>query len=279
MKLNLERPLIFFDLETTGLNIGKDRIVEISMLKIMPDGEELEKTMLLNPEIHIPEEASKVHGIYDKDVADKPRLEDAVGEISAFFGDGDIAGYNSNKFDVPFLVQEMARCGVNFDLRNRRMIDVQNIFHKMEPRTLIAAYKFYCGKSLDDAHQAAADTRATYEVLKGQLDMYKDTEYTDPKTEKVTKPVQNDVKMLSDFTKDIHNHVDLAGHIALQTVKGKECEVFNFGKHKGKPVKEVFTIEPQYYDWMMKADFPFNTKEVITRIRKEMMLEKQFGRS
>ena len=278
MKLNLERPLIFFDLETTGLNIGKDRIVEISMLKVMPDGEEIENTMLLNPGIPIPEEASKVHGIYDKDVADKPMLEDTADEIMDFFGDGDIAGYNSNKFDVPFLVQELARCGKNFDLRNRRLIDVQNIFHKMEPRTLIAAYKFYCGKSLDDAHQAAADTRATYEVLKGQLDMYKDATYVDPKTEQVTKPVQNNVKMLSDFTKDIHNHVDLAGHIAIQTIKGKECEVFNFGKHKSKPVSEVFKVEPAYYDWMMKADFPLYTKEIITQIYHEVSLEKKFSR-
>ncbi|MCQ2286653.1 MAG: 3'-5' exonuclease [Bacteroidales bacterium] len=278
MKLNLERPLVFFDLETTGLGIGKDRIVEISLLKIMPSGEEIEKTMRLNPGIHISEESSAVHGIYDEDVANEPTLEQVADDILNFFGDSDIAGYNSNKFDVPFIVQEMARCGKNFDLRNRRMIDVQNIFHKMEPRTLIAAYKFYCGKNLDEAHHAAADTRATYEVLLGQLDKYENAEYKDPKTEKVTKPVQNNVKMLSDFTKDSHNHVDLAGHIALQMVNGKECEVFNFGKYKGQPVKKVFETEPQYYDWMMKADFPFNTKDVITRIKKELLLEKQFGR-
>lgn len=278
MKLNLERPLVFFDLETTGLTIGKDKTLEICMLKVMPDGTEIEKAMLLNPGIHISEESSAVHGIYDKDVVGQPYFKDVADEILEFFDNCDIAGYNSNKFDVPFLVEEMAQNGKRFDLRDRRFIDVQNIFHKMEPRTLIAAYKFYCGKNLEDAHDASADTRATYEVLKGQLDMYQDAEYKDPHTEVVTKPIQNNVKALSEFTKDSRNHVDLAGHLSLQTVGGKEIAVFNFGKNKGKSVKEVFTKEPQYYDWIMRSDFPINTKEILTQIYKEIKLELKFGK-
>ena len=278
MKLNLQRPLVFFDLETTGLTIGKDRIVEISMLKVMPDGEEIQKTMRINPGIHISEESSKVHGIYDADVANEPQLPEVVDEILNFFGEADLAGYNSNKFDIPFLVEEVARCGRKFNLLNRYAIDVQNIFHKMEPRTLIAAYKFYCGKNLDDAHQASADTFATYEVLKSQLDMYKETPYTDHKTEVTSYPVQNDVKQLSVFTKDSHNNLDLAGHIGLKELQGKEVEVFNFGKYKNQSVRSIFSKEPQYYDWMMKADFPLYTKEVITQIYHEVCLERKFGK-
>lgn len=280
MKLNLQRPLVFFDIETTGLTIGKDRIVEISMLKVMPDGEEIQKTMRVNPGMHIPEEASNVHGIYDADVANEPMFPQVVDDILNFFGDADLAGYNSNKFDIPFLAEEVARCGRKFNLLNRHAIDVQNIFHKMEPRTLVAAYKFYCGKSLDDAHQAAADTYATYEVLKSQLDMYKDVPYIDHKTEQTSYPVQNDVKMLSGFTRDSHNNLDLAGHIGLKELQGKEVEVFNFGKYKNQSVRAVFSKEPQYFDWMMKADFPSNTKEVISMIYTEVQadrLKEKFG--
>jgi DNA polymerase-3 subunit epsilon len=274
MKLNLTRPIVFFDLETTGLNVGADKIVELSMIKVMPDGEEISRTELINPGRHIPEEVSAIHGIYDADVADKPTFEQLADDLLAFIGDADLAGYNSNKFDVPLLVEEFLRCGRAFDLRNRHLIDVQNIFHKMEPRTLIAAYRFYCNQELTDAHQAQADTRATYEVLKAQLDKYEGVEYTDARTKKTCVPIQNDVKMLSNFTRDIHS-VDLAGHIVFDK---NQLPAFNFGKHKGVPVKEVFMKEPAYYDWMMKADFPLYTKQVITQIYHEVCLEKKFSR-
>ncbi len=274
MKLNLTRPIVFFDLETTGLNVGADKIVELSMIKVLPDGEEISRTELINPGRHIPEEVSAIHGIYDADVADKPTFEQLADDLLAFIGDADLAGYNSNKFDVPLLVEEFLRCGRAFDLRNRHLIDVQNIFHKMEPRTLIAAYRFYCNQELTDAHQAQADTRATYEVLKAQLDKYEGVEYTDARTKKTCVPIQNDVKMLSNFTRDIHS-VDLAGHIVFDK---NQLPAFNFGKHKGVPVKEVFMKEPAYYDWMMKADFPLYTKQVITQIYHEVCLEKKFSR-
>lgn len=266
MKLNLERPLVFFDLETTGLNIGKDKIVELSMIKVLESGEEIVRTELINPGMHIPEETSEVHGIWDADVADKPHFEELADSILEFIGDADIAGFNSNKFDVPLLVEEFLRCGRRLDLRNRHLIDVMNIFHKMEPRNLTAAYKLYCGKDLEDAHQAEADTYATLEVLKAQLDKYQNSEYTDRKTGRTIIPVQNDVKALSAFSCESRN-VDLVGHIVLNE---RDEEVFNFGKHKGKTVEYVFRIEPQYYDWMMKADFPLSTKEVITSIKNSM---------
>ena len=177
MKFNLSRPLVFFDLETTGLNVGKDKIVEISLLKVMPDGEEISRTELINPEVHIPDECSAIHGISDEDVREKPTFAQLADDLLAFIGDADLAGFNSNKFDVPLLVEEFLRCGRRFDLRNRYLIDVQNIFHKMEPRNLIAAYKFYCNGDLTDAHQASADTKATYEVLKAQLERYDGVEY------------------------------------------------------------------------------------------------------
>lgn len=266
MKLNLERPLVFFDLETTGLNIGQDKIVELSMLKVNENGDEEIRTMLINPGIPIPRECSEVHGIWDMDVKDMPRFEEVADDILSFIGDADLAGFNSNKFDVPLLVEEFLRCERHLDFRNRRLIDVQNIFHKMEPRNLAAAYKLYCGKSLDDAHQAEADTRATYEVLKAQLDKYQNVEYQDKKTGRVSCPVQNDVRALSSFSTD-SRHVDFAGHIVFND---NDEEIFNFGKHRGKTVEYVFRSEPQYYDWMMKSDFPLYTKEVITRIKNRM---------
>ena len=269
MQIKLTKPLLFFDLETTGLNVGKDKIVEISFIKVMPDGTEIERTERINPGVHIPEECSAIHGIYDKDVADKPKFE-----LLAFIGDADLAGFNSNKFDVPLLVEEFLRCGRRFDLRNRHLIDVQNIFHKMEPRNLVAAYKFYCNGDLTDAHQAHADTRATLDVFKAQLDKYDGVEYTDPRTKRTFVPVQNDVKSLSAFTQESHN-VDMAGHIVWDK---SQHAVFNFGKHKNIPVRDVFLKEPAYYDWMMKADFPLYTKEVITQIYHEVCLEKKFGR-
>lgn len=266
MKLKLERPLVFFDLETTGLNVGKDKIVEISMLKVMPDGEEIVKTMLLNPGCHIPAECSEVHGIYDSDVKDKPHFEEVADEILNFIGEADLAGFNSNKFDVPLLVEEFLRCGKRLDFRNRRMIDVQNIFHKMEPRNLVAAYKLYCNKDLTDAHQAAADTRATYEVLLSQLEKYQNVEYEDRKTGMKSIPVQNDVKALSSFSTEGRS-VDFANHIVFNE---NDEEVFNFGKHKGETVESVFRKEPSYYAWMMNAEFPLYTKEIITMIKERM---------
>ncbi len=261
MELNLTRPIVFFDLETTGVNVGKDKIIEICMIKVMPDGSEAEKIMRINPEVSLPQNIVELTGITDEDLEDKPRFSDVAQEIKEFIGDADLAGYNSNKFDVPLLVEEFLRAGIEFSLLGRNMVDVQNIFHKMESRTLVAAYKFYCHKNLENAHSALGDTRATLEVLKAQLDMYKDVEYQE-KGGVATKPVVNDMKQLAIFSKT-NNWVDLAGHIYLNDA----CvECFNFGKHKDKSVAEVFTKEPSYYDWMMKAEFPLKTKEVITRI-------------
>ncbi len=266
MQLNLERPLVFFDLETTGLNIGKDKIVEIALLKVMPDGTEISKTYILNPGVPIPAICSAIHGIYDMDVIDKPRFEEVADEIALFIEDCDMAGFNSNKFDFPLLVEEFLRCGRRLDLRNRRLIDVQNIYHKMEPRTLSAAYRLYCEKELTDAHQAEIDTKATYEVLKAQIERYKDREYEDKVTGRKSVPIVNNVVELSSFCSDGRN-VDLVGHIIFND---RDEEVFNFGKHKGKAVEQVFRMEPSYYDWMMKADFPLYTKEVISRIKERM---------
>ena len=250
MELKLQNPLIFFDLETTGVNASKDRIVEISYIKLMPNGTEVEKTLRINPEMHIPEEATAVHGITDADVADKPRFKDIAKELARVFEGCDIAGFNSNRFDVPLLAEEFLRADVDVDFSRRRFVDVQTIFHKMEQRTLSAAYKFYCGKDLDDAHSANADTRATYEVLKAQLDKYPS--------------LQNDIDFLSKFS--THNrNVDLAGRIVYND---NNVEVFNFGKHKGKSVEEVFRrLDTGYYAWMMQGDFPQNTKNVITNIK------------
>lgn len=274
MKLTLIKPLIFFDLETTGLNVGKDRIVELAFIKVMPDGSEIEHTERFNPGIHIPEECSAIHGIYDKDVQDLPTFAQRADELLAFIGDADLAGFNSNKFDVPLLLEEFLRCGKNLDLRNRNLVDVQNIFHKMEPRNLIAAYKFYCQGDLSEAHHATADTRATYEVFKAQLEKYHDVEYTDPHTKITSKPIKNDIKALGNFTRDTRN-VDMAGHIVWNK---DDQAVFNFGKYKNTPVKSVFLKEPAYYDWMTKADFPLYTKEIVTQIYHEVCLEKKFSK-
>lgn len=272
MNLQLTRPLIFFDLETTGLNIGKDKIVELCLLKVFPDGNEDERTMRLNPGCHIPEDTSAIHGIYDSDVADKPTFAQVADELLAFFENSDIAGFNSNKFDIPLLAEEFLRIGKRFDMRNRAVIDVQQIFHKMEPRNLIAAYKFYCGKDLKNAHSANADTRATYEVLEAQVARYAGVKYEE-RNGKVSCPVTPNVKDLDNFTR-VHRNVDFAAHIVLND---KDEEVFNFGKHKGQSVKEVFRTEPAFYAWMMKADFPLYTKEVITLIYNEVRLEKKFS--
>jgi len=262
MDLNLNRPLVIFDLETTGVNVATDRIVEIAILKIFPDGHEELRRHLVNPTIPIPPEVTAIHGISDEDVKDMPPFKEIAGNLNAFLQNCDLVGYNSIKFDIPVLVEEFLRAGIEFDMKSRRFIDVQNIFHKMEQRTLKAAYKFYCSKELINAHSAEADTRATYEILKAQLDRYDGAEYTDP-SGKVSTPVVNDVKALHDFS-FYNRNADLAGQIIYNN-KGQE--VFNFGKHKGKPVEEVFKQEPSYYDWMMKGEFLLSTKKLITAIK------------
>lgn len=250
MELKLQKPIVFFDLETTGVNAIHDRIVEISYIKVFPDGNEESKTLRINPERHIPEQSSAIHGIYDEDVKDCPTFKQVARDIAAIFVNSDIAGFNSNYFDVPMLVEEMLRAGIDFDITKCRLIDVQNIYHKLEQRTLSAAYKFYCDKNLEDAHSAQADTRATYEVLKAQLDKYPDK-------------LNNDVQFLSSFSK-MNDNVDFAGRIIYND---KHIPVFNFGKYKGQSVEDVLARDPGYYGWMMQGDFPQNTKQVLTKLR------------
>ncbi|MBR6018110.1 MAG: 3'-5' exonuclease [Paludibacteraceae bacterium] len=249
MKLKLTRPLVFFDLETTGINIGTDRIVEISYYKVFPNGNAEGKTLRVNPGMPIPAEATAVHGITDEDVRDCPRFEQIAPEIAAVIEDSDLAGYNSNFFDVPLLAEEMLRAKVNIDLKQKKLVDAFAIFKKQEPRNLTAAYKFYCGKNLDDAHSAQADTMATYEVLMAQLERYED--------------VPDTVEALDEYTRGQVQFADFAGRIAYDA-QGEE--VFNFGKHKGLRVKDVFRRDPSYYAWLMNTDFPAYTKQVFTRI-------------
>lgn len=256
IKLNLEKPIIFFDLETTGTNVTHDRIVEISYIKIYPDGKEEKKSRRLNPEMHIPEASTAVHHITDEDVKNEPTFRQVAKSLLDIFDGCDIAGYNSNKFDVPVLMEEFGRCGINFDITGRRFIDVQNIFHKMEQRTLVAAYKFYCGAVLEDAHSAMADTQATYEVLLGQLRKYSE--------------LKNDVEFLAKFS-TMGKNVDLAARIVLDD---NDVPVFNFGKHKGKPVKDVLRREPSFFDWVMQGDFPKNTKDVLCQLKYKYQHEK-----
>jgi DNA polymerase-3 subunit epsilon len=261
MKLNLSRPLAFIDLETTGINVAADRIIEISIVKIMPNGENEILTERINPTIPISPQATAIHGITDEELKDEPTFRERASTYANFIGNADLAGYNAIKFDIPLLVEEFLRAEVDFELKGRRQVDVQNIFHKMEQRTLSAAYKFYCNKELINAHSAEADTIATYEILEAQLDRYKDTSYTD-KSGNVSTPVQNDIQLLSDFSYYAKN-ADLIGQIVFND-KGEE--VFNFGKYKGKSVEKTFQEEPQYYDWMMKSQFALSTKKVITSI-------------
>ncbi|MCM1093155.1 MAG: 3'-5' exonuclease [Bacteroides sp.] len=249
MELQLKKPIVFFDLETTGVNILRDKIVEISYIKVLPSGEEEEKTLRVNPGMPIPAEATAVHHITDDDVKDCPRFKDVAKELARVFQGCDIAGFNSNRFDVPLLMQEFATAGVEIDMSRHNFVDVQNIFHKMEQRTLVAAYKFYCGKDLEAAHSANADTRATYEVLKAQLDRYP--------------TLKNDIAYLAEFS-TMNKNADLMGRIIFNEA-GKE--VFNFGKYKGQEVEKIFAREPSYYSWMMQGEFAENTKQVITRIR------------
>ena len=250
MKLNLKRPIVFFDLETTGLDIANDRIVELCYIKVEPNGNEESKAMRLNPEKHISESATKVHGISDEDVKDCPTFKEIAPALAETLQGCDLAGFNSNKFDIPMLAEEFLRAGVDMDFSNRRFIDVQNIYHKMERRTLIAAYKYYCGKDLNDAHSALADTQATYEVLQAQLDMYPND-------------LKNDMDFLSDFSTMDHN-VDLAGRFVYDE---KGNEVVNFGKYKGKSVREVLMRDPGYYGWIIQSDFTLNTKQTLTRLK------------
>ena len=250
MKLNLKNPLVFFDLETTGTNINADRIVEICYLKVYPNGNEESKTLRINPEMHIPEASSAIHGIYDADVADCPTFKDVAKKIAADIEGCDLAGFNSNRFDIPVLAEEFLRAGVDVDLMRRKFVDVQVIYHKLEQRTLSAAYKFYCGKNLEDAHTAEADTRATYEVLKAQLDHYPEV-------------LENDIAFLSNYS-SFNKNVDFAGRIVYNE---HGVEVFNFGKYKGMSVAEVLKRDIGYYGWIMQGDFTLNTKNVLTKIR------------
>lgn len=249
MSLKLNKPLCFFDLETTGINVGKDRIVEISVLKVFPNGNKESKTLRVNPGIPIPAEASSVHGITDEDVENEPLFKEIAPQIWEIMKDSDIAGYNSNRFDVPLLAEEFLRNGFDFDLEKHRLVDVQVIFFKKEPRDLTAAYQFYCGKTMQNAHSAEADVEATYEIFKAQLEKYDDLE--------------NDIKFLSEFTTQ-RQCADLAGMIGINE---KGIEVFNFGKYKGQGVKDVFEKDLGYYGWIQNADFPLYTKKVLTKIK------------
>ena len=277
MKLNLTKPLVVFDLETTGLDLVKDRIIQISYIKVNPNGSEERVNKFINPEMPIPAEVEQLTGISNDDVKDAPTFKQIAAELSAKFTGCDFAGFNSNHFDVPLLAEEFLRAGVDFDFSKCRLIDAQTIFHKMERRNLAAAYKFYCGRKMEDdfeAHRADQDTEATYRVLMGELDMYAPGANEDPE-----KVLENNMDQLAEFSK-MNNNVDFAGRIVWGEVKdryGKPVldkdgkpqmtEVFNFGKHKGLPVADVLHIDPGYYSWILSGDFTYNTKQVLTRIR------------
>ncbi len=266
MLLNLKNPVVFLDLETTGMDIAKDRIVEIALLKIHLDGKEEELLYRLNPEMPISAEATRIHGISNEDVASEPTFRGVAKSLAKFIEGCDLGGFNSNRFDIPLLAEEFLRADVDIDLKKRKFIDVQAIFHKMEKRTLAAAYLFYCKKPLTDAHSALADTRATYEVLKAQLDTYQDVEYEDNKGNTCT-PIINDVEKLSEFSAYTRN-VDFVGRIVYNE-KGEE--IFNFGKNKGIPVEKVLKEQPGYFGWIMNGEFPLYTKRVLTQIKLRMM--------
>jgi DNA polymerase-3 subunit epsilon len=266
MKLNLKKPIAFFDIEATGLNVTKDRIVEISVLKMLTNGTKEIRTWLVNPGYPINAEAAKIHGYTNDDLADKPTFKQVGKEISVFLKNCDLAGYNSLKFDIPMLVEEFLRADIDFEVKNRKLIDVQNIFMKMEQRTLKAAYRFYLDKELINAHAAEADTIATFEVLEAQLDKYKDKEFTD-RDGNVSTPVINDMQALQEFS-NYNKNADLMGQIIFNK-DGKE--IINFGKHKGKTVEDIFISEPSYYSWIMKSDFPQYTKNLLTNIKLRMI--------
>ena len=277
MKLNLQKPLVIFDLETTGLDLVKDRVIQISYIKVYPEGKEERGNYLINPEKEIPEVVESLTGIKNEDVKDKPTFKQLAQQLNQVFSGSDIAGFNSNHFDVPLLAEEFLRAGIDFDFSKCRLIDVQTIYHKMERRNLAAAYKFYCGRKMEDdfqAHRADEDTEATYRVLQGQLDMY-----TAERQEEPERVLQNDMQYLADFSKT-NDNIDFAGRIVWGELKdntGKtvldkdgnlvKTEVFNFGKHKGEPVAQVLRYDPGYYSWILGGDFTYNTKQVLTRIR------------
>ena len=249
MELKLKRPIVFLDLETTGINVSVDRIVELSFLKVNPNGSEQWLTTLVNPEMPIPAKVTSIHGITDEDVKDAPTFREIARNLAAFLEGCDLAGFNAIKFDIPVLAEEFLRTEIDFNFRKRRYIDVQIIFHKKEQRTLAAAYQFYCRKELENAHSAKADTSATYEVLKAQLDKYSDLE--------------NDMEKLAEFSA-YNNNVDFAGRIILDE---NGSEIFNFGRYKGESVESVFSRDPNYYAWMMNGDFPLYTKKILTEIK------------
>ena len=255
MPLQLKRPLVFIDLETTGVNLSTDRIVEIAIIKIIPDGSKFSKQKILNPQMPIPKSSSAIHGITDEKVRDAPTFKQVANELKQFIDDADLSGYNSNRFDIPMLMEEFLRAGFTIDMSNRRMLDVQHIYHMMEKRTLGAAYKFYCEKELHDAHSAEADAIATWEILEAQL-----TRYTH---------LGNSLDTILQFTGE-EKFVDFARRFVMDN----DVEVFNFGKHKGRPVSDVLRAEPQYYDWMMKGDFPLHTKQKLTEILNRSLLRK-----
>ncbi len=256
MKLKLEKPIVFFDLETTGINIGTDKIVEISILKVFPNGNKESKTWLVNPEVEIPKEASDIHGITNEKVVTEPTFKELAPQVSELIADCDLAGFNSNRFDIPLLAEELMRAGIDFDMNNRKAIDVQVIFHKKEQRTLSAGYQFYCGKELEGAHGAEADTNATYEILLAQLDKYND--------------IGNSVDALSEYSTH-GKRADFAGFILFND---DDQEFFSFGKYKGRTVEEVFKENPGYNAWMQNADFPLFTKKVLREIKKRMSAPK-----
>jgi len=260
MNLKLEKPIVFFDLETTGVQIAKDRIVEISILKVFPNGNKESKTWLVNPTIPIPEETTAIHGISDEKVASEPTFKKLASEISALIYNCDLGGYNSNKFDIPLLAEEFLRAEVEFDMKNRKAIDVQNIFHKMEKRTLVAAYKFYCDQDLTDAHSAEADTTATYEVLLSQLDRYDELE--------------NNVSFLSEFSEIGGKFADMAGFIRYNK-EGEE--ILSFGKYRGVTLNQIWNENPGYFSWINQADFPLYTKNVMRNFADKMKLQKKFN--
>ena len=277
MKLNLQKPLVVFDLETTGLDLVKDRIIQISSIKVYPDGKEERGDELINPERPIPQLVTELTGISDDDVKDKPTFKELAQTIADKFTGCDFAGFNSNHFDVPLLAEEFLRAGIDFDFSKCRLIDACNIFRKMERRNLAAAYKFYCGRKMEEdfeAHRADQDTEATYRVLMGQLD-----KYAPGANEDEEKVLENDMDKLAEFSKT-NNNIDFAGRIVWGELKDRNgktvldkdgnpqmVEVFNFGKHKGLPVADVLRMDPGYYSWILAGDFTYNTKQVLTRIR------------
>lgn len=269
MQLKLKNPVVFLDLETTGIDIVKDRIVEIALLKVQLDGTEEELLYRINPQMPISEEATRVHGITNADVAHEPTFKEVAKTLAKFIEGCDLAGFNSNRFDIPLLAEEFLRVDVDIDLKKRKFIDVQAIFHKMEKRTLAAAYLFYCNKPLTDAHTALADTRATYDVLKAQLDTYQDVEYEDNHGKKSI-PIQNDIEKLAEFSSYDRN-VDFVGRIVYDE---NGVEVFNFGKNKGLPVEKVLEEQPGYFGWIINSDFPLYTKRVLTQLKLRMMGKK-----